>query len=246
MKPLLIFLFTLVFFSSIKESLAQRKEVSTGNQQWFQYYNQIKLDEKWALLTDGGLRTRNNFDEFSQYLIRTGIGFNPSSILSFLVGFAHLGFYNNGSRTRSELRPYQELVINNKLAPISLSHRYRVEERFFRNTSQDNSKSNSFNFRFRYRIMASIPLWESTEHDGKSLSFNVGDEILINAGKDVVYNVFNQNRILIGPAFQLNKTLDFSLTYTHQFSASNAPREYQNSHIFWLGIKHKMDFTSKK
>ncbi len=225
---------------------AQVKEITTGNQQWIQYYNQSQLHEKWSLVTDGGFRTRNNFDEKSQYLVRTGLQYDLSPNLSITAGLGHLGFYSDGSKSRSEFRPYQELVLKNKFICLSLAHRYRVEERFFRNILPDNSKTNSFNFRFRYRLLVNIPLWQSNKNPNKELSLNVGDEIFIHAGKDIVFNVFNQNRLLIGPAYQLNKKLAFSLTYNRQFSASNAPRQYQNNNIIWLGINHKMSFISKK
>ena len=54
--------------------------------------------------------------------------------------------------------------------------------------------------------------------------------------------MLDNNRLLVGIAFQANKSLDFSFTYNYQFGQRNSALTYEHSDIFWLGIIHKMTF----
>ncbi len=65
---------------------------------------------------------------------------------------------------------------------------------------------------------------------------NIGDEIFINAGKEIIYNRFDNNRILVGSTFQINKNLNLSFIYNYQLGQRNNKAAYEHSDIFWLGI----------
>lgn len=222
--------------------LAQDKHVTKGNQQWIQYYNQTKLSERWSVLVDGGYRWKDDLASRSQYIVRAGAGYRVNPYIGIAAGFAHLGTYTDLDITAVEFRPYQEISIENP-GRLAINHRLRVEERFIEATDNSDQQFSRFNWRFRYFIGLSIPLVKFPNHQQRTIKFNIGDEIFINAGKDIVYNIFDQNRILIGPEFQLNESLTFTFTYHGNFAALNLPSEYIYNHILWLGIRHKMDLT---
>jgi len=121
--------FILFFFLKAGNLVSQDKIISKENQQWFQYYNQTNINAKWSWLSDVGFRWRDGFQENSQYIVRTSIGYiiNPSVRIS--SGFAHLGFFSSNKIQRFELRPYQEINVKNTFNKISISHRYRIEQR---------------------------------------------------------------------------------------------------------------------
>ncbi len=216
-----------------------QKQFTRENMEWLQYYQVLKLNDRFLLKTDGGYRWRNTFQNNSQYIIRTGLGYRFGDRNSLSAGFAHLGFFKEDTLRTFEYRPYQEFGMNDIYIKLKIQHRFRIEERFFQTIS---TGSTSFNFRFRYRLFMSYSLfrWEKQE-----LMLNLGDEIFLNAGKDIVYNVFDQNRLFAGMAFKFNKDIAVSLTYTKEVGASNAPNSYKNNNIFWLGIKHRIDLKKK-
>ncbi len=238
----LVGLFFWAFSSTVQ---AQTKNVSYTNQQWVHYNNQIKFSQKWTLLTDAGNRFRDKFAHQSQYIVRTAIGYQVDPNVKVALGFAHLGFYSNDKLSRLEYRPFQEISLKQKYKNAEGGHRLRVEERYIRSTGTENGPvTYDFSFRFRYRYLFTFPLVSlSSTHPDKKLLFNVGDEIFINAGKKIVYNVFDQNRVLIGPTLKVNNHLAFNLLYNHQFSASNAPGRYRQDYILWLGINHTIDVS---
>lgn len=236
------------FLSNTGGVFGQEKNVSNGNQQWLQYYNQTKLGNNWTWLSDGGYRWKDGFQKSSQYLVRTAIGYMINPHIRISSGFAHLGFFSKGNLNKMEFRPYQELHLKNKISKIELSHRYRIEERFFNPVIDGEIQTpNEFNFRFRYSIMVSIPLFKlSKEKTDKVFLLNIGDEIFINAGNDIVYNVFDQNRFIISPTFKLNEQVTFSLTWNSQFAGTTTQGSFVNTNVIWIQVKHKLNLTSKK
>lgn len=148
-------LLLLFFLSSISLiGNAQSKKIKYSNQQWFQYYNQLKLSEKWTWLTDGGYRLKDGFKHSSQYIAPTGFDYQLNTGIKLVVGFANLGFYTLAELTKIEFRPYQKLLIKQKFSDLAMGHRFRVEQRFFRCIVQGNIQDEgNFNFRFRYRFL---------------------------------------------------------------------------------------------
>lgn len=223
--------------------LAQKKEVTHGDQQWFQYYNQSVLSKNFTLLTDGGFRWKNRLNEKSQYLVRTGLGYNLDATIRIAAGIAFLGFYDKNAIYKTEIRPYQEISIKNKIKTLKITHRFRSEQRFF---SYPDNINTAFNHRLRYRIMLDLPLFSLSSSDtDKKVSITLGDEILLNAGKEVIFNIFSQNRFLVGTSIPVNKNLSISLLYYLSYSKSNSPNDYQQNNNVWLGIKHKLNFTKQ-
>ncbi len=219
-----------------------QRNVSYKNQQWIQYYNTTKLNKNLIFKGDAGYRVSHNFSKASQYIARVGISYKLAQYhMQFTAGFAHLGFYREGSLNSIELRPYIGLIINDKYSKFKLQHRFRVEHRSFQTLGSTDSRSN---MRYRYRFLINIPLSTILNQDQTSkLSFNLANEIFINGGKEIVentHNIFNQNRLLLGPVFEFNRNLSVALTYTAEFGTTSTPGNFRYSNILWLGIKHKM------
>jgi hypothetical protein len=197
------------------------------------------------LLIDGGFRWKNDLGNRSQYLIRGAAGYKITEHVRVAAGFAHLGAYADINVTAIEFRPYQDITFQHDGA-IGANHRLRVEQRFIQATINHDQQFDRFNWRFRYFFGISIPLLNFSKHSSRNLKLLIGDEIFINAGKDIIYNIFDQNRLLVGPFFQLNEYLTFTLTYNGNFSALNIPSEYTYNHILWLGIRHNLDLSQNK
>jgi hypothetical protein len=226
--------------------LGQVKSISRSNQQWIQYYNQTKFAERWTFLADGGLRWKEKLSSSSQYIARLGVGYSVNENIRVAVGIAHLGFFLSDNLDKIEFRPYQKFLNNRSFGKIDLFHRFRIEERYLRKVMDGKiSSDDNFNFRFRYSVSLSIPLFKLfTSYPGEEVSLSVGDEIFINAGKEVVYNVFDQNRILLGLIIRLKRNLRIEFTYNSQFAAVNSPAKYNYTDIVWIKITHKLDLTN--
>jgi Protein of unknown function (DUF2490) len=238
-KILILFLLLVILSPTTN---GQTKKVSYTNQQWIQYYVQLKLSDKWMGLADAGYRSGNGSVHRSVYIARAGIGYQLNPNVGLGSGFAHLGFYRSGTLSLSENRLYQEVMVKHNPGTVGVSHRARLEERYFKYVDPP---ENNFNFRFRYRLLLSVPIIKlsSENSDDRKLLLNLGDEIFLNAGKEVVYNVFDQNRILIGMTVQLRNNLGINVTYNHQFIGLRSAGTYEQDEVLWLGINHTIDLV---
>lgn len=232
-----------VIFILLSNPTFSQKQVKKISQQWIQSYHEAKLNSKWTLLLDGGYRWREGFAESSAYIIRGGIGYSILPNLRVATGLAHLGFYSNEKIIRQEFRPYQDLQYKSILGKISLNQRLRLEQRFFKDQLIPSWSDLDFNFRFRYQFILGIPVAKlSANFPDRKLILNLGNEIFLNAGKEVTTQVFDLNRLLISPTLQWSKALSISLTWNSQFASTPTPGKYIHSSVSWLQVRHNLDF----
>jgi len=223
---------------------SQQKNVTRSNQSWIQYYQQMKLSNRLTLMTDGGFRWSNG--ERLLYIARTGLGYQLASNLRVAAGIASTGGYDATGLSSFELRPYQEIFTSSH-GKIGIQQRFRIEERFFRDVVRGEFQNgHNFNFRFRYQISASIPLIKfSNENNYPQILLSISDEIFVNAGREIAYNFLDKNRLVIGPALQVNKNVNIGIAYNFQFSQLNAPASYAHDDVLWLTVRHQLDLSQK-
>ncbi len=234
------FIALIIFLIAIPFSKAQK--VSYYNQQWIQYFNQLTLTKNLTLFSDFSIRRLGNINEWTQFTHRSGLGYQITSSFKGITGIAYFPFYTKYKLSRIEIRPYQEFNTTRKFRKVSVQHRLRIEERYFWIISEEVC---NFNFRFRYRFLFSIPVFKISEMKPyRNLLLNIGDELLINAGKEIKYNTFDNNRFLIGLTYQFNKDISISTIYIDQFGKKNSPETFDHSDIFSIGITHKIKKSS--
>lgn len=220
-----------------------QKTIHHTNQQWIQYYNQTRIDENIYFGIDGGFRWKDG--DKLQYIARTGLMYQINEKLRVVGGVATTGSYQLNQLAKVEFRPYQEVsgVISDD--KVSITSRFRLEERFFKNRL-DVPVTHDFNFRFRYQLSVNVPVIKFTEDNSRRLLLTVSEEIFMNAGEEIDYNVFDRDRILIGPAWQMSKSLILGATYLYQFAARNSPATYDSDNILWITLRHNMDLRNSK
>ena len=235
----------LVLFIQVSILCNAQKTVTHNNQQWIQYYNQLIFSKKITIFSDVSIRRINNFDQWSQITLRVGTGYQLLENLNGVTGIAIFESYSNDKPSKIEFRPYQEINTSQKFKSALLQHRFRFETRWFRKISAGEiTSTTNFNFRFRYRLYCGIPILKLSDSiPDRKLLLNIGDEILINSGKEIKFNMLDNNRFLLGLSLQVNSNLTFSFTYNYQYGQRNSPSTYEQSDIFWLGITQKIKLT---
>jgi hypothetical protein len=181
---------------------------------WVGYYNSVVLNKQWSINSDIQGRTRNVYKDWSQALIRTGLSFKPHERITLTAGVAHFRFFLTNTLTRGEWRPWQEIALSDKLGKVKLSHRLRFEQRFNQKViSNELINEYQFNHRFRYRLDVRFPVVKETEKN--NVYVLIGNEIMINAGRAITNNYFDQNRTYAGINYELNKKISLQLQYMH-------------------------------
>ena len=71
------------------------------------------------------------------------------------------------------------------------------------------------------------------------MSFKAGDEIMLNAGKKIVKNIFEQNRFNTAISYRATKYFTFDLGYTYGFQQKSSG-DYNEANIFRFSIQHRI------
>jgi len=242
----------LIFYMALCLSgqlFSQEKEIIHRGEQWLQYNLTAHLNQKWALFGNIGARWRSGFEKYSVFFGRLGGRYTLTDHIKLASGFTYAELHSEGSRYLVEFRPYEELLVTPSPGKkIGLSHRLRFEQRFFNPVIDNQMQSdNTFAVRLRYALMTRIPIatLSKTNTDFK-LSLRVYDEVMVNAGKNIVYNVFDKNRFVVMPTLQFNKWMSVALGYNYQFFNTSTAGEYVHTDALWFHLSHTLNLSKKK
>jgi hypothetical protein len=244
MKKLFLIFFVFVFFQNFSQKVVYPHAVFWNKTE----INEI-FDNKWGVGLDFVLRTKsglNNNNPFSKRLresIRPWIHYQTSdySRLSFSpIGYMYTHEYE-GKISDLAREPYAELRttlqffnhVKHFNGKLMHTWRYRYELRL-QNPFTDNERLFS-RFRFRYRIRYMIN--GNNFYENKTWYAAVSNEIGLNFGKPIVYNIFNQNRLYVGVGVRLKNTLRLELRYVNRYRTRGATGfEFDNGQGIMLGI----------
>jgi hypothetical protein len=122
----------------------------------------------------------------------------------------------------------------------------RLEERFIGKVVNDALQDGyNFTWKFRYLLNLMVPL-NREFIEPNTLFFAFNDEIHINAGKNITYNYFDQNRLFVGLGYQFSKKLNAQLGYMNLFQQLPVGNQYVNNYVLRLFFFHNLDLRSKE
>ncbi len=228
-------------------TLAQgSKKVTHQNLIGYRFFNHLTFAKNWEWSQEFEERRFMFPDAQHQYLLRTQISRKLPKGWSATAGFAW--FMNtlpqdpraSDTYVRPELRPFQFLSYKQSLTKkISLSHRYGLEERFFRKVNDEGKLINGYDFvyRFRYKLEADIPQIEKETRKG-ALSLRIFDELFLNFGKKIVRNTFDQNRIGSSLVYGLTKNIELEGYYSNWFQQRIIGDDYYSRNVVRITLHH--------
>ena len=200
-RVILLFGFVgIIHFSAIGQS----NDIGT----WFVYFGNQKINDKWNLQSDFQYRDYRFLGQRNQFLARAGLGYNlkPQNH-NLLLGYAYIATdaydeFDNNTSTKIEHRIYQQYLYKNKVGANSLTHRFRLEERFF---------PNEFGLRARYFISLQKPLGSKTIAKGNTY-LSAYNELFV----DIKDPKFDRNRLYGGLGYGITESLRIETGYMIQ------------------------------
>jgi hypothetical protein len=237
-----------IFFLLASTGYSQVKDFERRDQTWFGYFNQTRLTKRSGLWLDLHLRLTNDFvKQKNLSIIRIGYTYHVSDQVRLTTGYAYATQYGltSGVPDAPEHRPWQQIQWFDKKNGFNLMQWFRVEERYRRRVvANELTKDYDFNWRFRYNFSLTLPLrGKAVVAKTPFLFFN--DEIHINAGKSIVNNYFDQNRLFVGLGYQFTSHLNAQLGYMYVFQQLPAGNKYANINAIRLFVFHNLDFRTK-
>ena len=208
----LLVLASLLMFST--DANAQHSDF--GN--WLIYIGNKKLNTKWNIHNEVQYRNYDAVGDLEQLLLRTGVGYNLSeNNHNLLLGYGYIlseNYISNSQFKQSvnEHRIFQQFTSKDKIGSVSLTHRYRFEQRFV---------EEHFKMRLRYFLVAKIPLIKSKD-DHDKFYFSAYNEVFINTKS----TFFDRNRVYGGIGYQLNNKIRLEAGYMNQIFESSTRDQF--------------------
>lgn len=202
---------------------------------WLTYTGEHALNDRWAFLFDGNIRRTEFASVWRSLLVRPGFQWRLNPAVRFGAGYGFSYVYPAGSSSGTthapEHRIYQQVLLSHTISKLALSHRYRFENRWFaqKDTVAGDERTQSWlkRQRARYQVKGTFPL-------GSGRTYLSGfDEVFINIGANVRYNVFDQNRFAAGLGVRLTNTLRLESYYLNYLVLHAGGRGLDRNHV-WL------------
>ena len=175
---------------------------------WLIYIGNKKVDSKWNIHNEVQYRNYDAIGDLEQLLLRTGVWYNLSeNNHNLLLGYGYILSQNYSADTEDKLdvnehRIFQQFTSKQKICNVSLSHRYRFEQRFV---------DSDFKMRLRYFLAFKVPILK-TETSPTKLYLSAYNEVFLNTESDV----FDRNRVYGGLGYQLNNNVRIEAGYMNQ------------------------------
>jgi len=175
---------------------------------WLVYFGNQKINDRWNIQSDFQFRDYQFFGQRNQIIARAGLGYNlkPQNH-NLLLGYAYVATDNYDAfdvktGTKTENRIYQQYLYRNKLGANAMTHRFRLEERFF---------PNEFGLRARYFISVQKPL--RNIKGAKNTSYlSAYNELFL----DIKGAQFDRNRLYAGLGYGITESIRVETGYMIQ------------------------------
>ena len=232
-----------IFFSTF---LFEQKNVENQQLLWYGYYNKLQINQNWVLKSE--VQERHFYQPLVQHqlVFRTNLDRRILDDINVSLGFVVFLQSPNDPESEStlmvpELRTDFGFNAKKKYKYFNVNQRFKVEARFFHQT-ENNELVGGYqfsNFRMRYQLGLDIPLIK--KQDAEKLILKIKDEVMFNFGKNIVKNVFDQNRIYIGLNYPMNKNLAFEAGYLNWFQQRPSGTDFYNRDIIRFSVFHTIN-----
>lgn len=240
------FLFSCLFLCLFNISFAQqKKEVQTQHHFWWSINSSIKLHKQWSAIADMHIRRTDYLKNNNFYYTRIGAAYNINKNLQVSLSGGHMWLANKTATTElfvNENRLVEQVLFTQPVGKIQLSQRLRIEQRWIQKVA-GNELTDDYRFstRYRYQLALGIPI--SKNRYVPTLAFS--DELLMQSGKDIVYNSFDQNRLFAGIRQQVTTSLAFDLGYMHVWQQRLSGYQYNSNHTIRFFFYWQPDLRKK-
>ena len=224
--------------------LAQEKNIDHREQTWLAYFNQTRFTQRSGMWIDLHARLTDRFvNQMSISILRAGYVYYLTDNTRLTAGYGYVTQYNPSPGVDvPEHRPWQQIQWFDRRKGYNLMQYFRVEERYRRKTEAGALLDEyGFNWRFRYAVALTIPLKGREMAPGVPFLF-LNDEVHINAGKEIVNNYFDQNRLFVGFGYQFTQSLNAQLGYLNVFQQLPASKQFVNVNAVRLFVFHNLNY----
>jgi hypothetical protein len=245
-------LFCAGIFCLISSSAFGQKQTEFQKLIWARYALGLELSKRFSLETE--VEERRFVDPWAQHqlLFRSVLQYKLPQNWQVGAGFTYFLQSPQDPLSTSdlvvpELRPHQELNYRLKFDDRwKMRQRFKLEERFVHNVSEGElTDGYLFNFRFRFKTDLIYSLLKNNDKEDRLLLI-ASDEFMFNAGKQIVYNVFDQNRVYGGMRWVPSETFGLEAGYLWWYQQRANGKSFYSRDILRITIYHNISLVKKE
>ncbi|MGL5888622.1 MAG: DUF2490 domain-containing protein [Bacteroidia bacterium] len=217
---------------------------------WYVLMGNHTLTNHFRLHTEAQFRRAGVITPTQQHLFRIGLEYKLSENAIVTAGYCYVYTDSYGKQPAvipfNEHRGWEQLLLLHKVGRVGIQHRYRLENRWIeRYDAASQSNKVIYTNRFRYRAQFTVPLNKPDMAQGTFFAV-LNDELWVNFGKEIRFNVFDQNRAYAGFGYQINKYCNVQLGYLNQLIFKSDGVRVENNHTLQLAFFCNLDFRKTK
>lgn len=224
-----------------------QKTFINEEQTWLGIFNQIRLSQRWGIWHDSHFRLKDNFiAEPAQVLFRIGPTYYLLDEVRITLAYNYINHFPGSGHenvAQPEHRPFQQIQWYTRYGKTRLMQWIRLDERFRRRIKNDDELGDGFNFnwRIRYNFALFLPLSKKGLAPN-TLQVLLNNEVMVNFGREIINNYFDQNRLFTGLVYQISPESHLQLGYMNLFQQQAAGNRYRHQHTIRLFYFHNIDF----
>jgi hypothetical protein len=232
-----------IFQFALAQPTPTEKETRNTTGAWFGFFSKYQFNDKWAYHGEYHVRLRNGFHDMAQIYLRFGATYKVKQYFDVTAGFVHPYYWAphtndpNIDKVVPQYRLWQQGVLATPFNHIIVLHQLRTEQRWARNYVKGSPYD--LTHRFRYKLTTYIPL-NKPAFEERTLFLSLYEEIFIQAGKSIVFNHFEDNRIYAGLGYNFNEVWQVQAGYMNTFRHDGAPYKYEFRHLLRLSVYHHL------
>jgi hypothetical protein len=199
-------------------SVSLQAQTINQNSGWLFLLNNTKFNKNWGAYLDMQLRSADEWGSVRNFLFRPGVTYYLNDQHEFTLGYllnqTFMKVAGSSDNVLTEHRVWEQYVHKHKLSTISVSHRFRLEQRFI----ERRANNDLFSQRLRYFIRFILPLQKGKQNFDKGPFAALQNELFFNLQKkkELNNNIFDQNRAYLAAGYRFSKKLDVEAGYLNQ------------------------------
>ncbi|MDN3690431.1 DUF2490 domain-containing protein [Cyclobacterium jeungdonense] len=239
--------------SKAEDSSLPEKKYTRQSGLWLGMYTKYKIGEKLFYYGEYHMRRRDHLiNNMAQIYLRFGLSYLVNEKFEVTGGivtpfyWAPEGQYSDEEqidKVVNQFRFWQQFLFIQSMGRVKIYHQIRIEQRWKRDYIIDSPFK--LTHRMRYKISTYIPLNKPKLQD-KTLFFSGYNEIFIQAGKPVLYNYFEDNRLFLGLGYVINENFQLQAGYMKSIQQRERGFDLNNRDIIRFSVYHNLDFTKRK
>ncbi len=220
---------------------------------WLGMYTKYRIGEKLFYYGEYHMRRRDHLIEnMAQIYLRFGLSYLVNEKFEVTGGIVTPFYWapedqysdeEQIDKVVNQFRFWQQFLFIQSMGRVKIYHQIRTEQRWKR----DYLVNSPFELthRMRYKISTYIPLNKPKLQD-KTVFFSGYNELFIQAGKPVLYNYFEDNRLFLGLGYVINENFQLQAGYMKSIQQKERGFDLNNRDIIRFSVYHNLDFTKRK